>query len=85
MEPEKRRLDEISEIVLVCKRCHQPVGTWRDVPPWCPHCTTPAEKAQRSPAEKERIDFIEQLMDLMHTAILKADELPYEIRLEFKR
>ncbi len=83
----ERRLDEVLEVVLVCSRpeCGRETGTWKEVHPYCLHCTTPEEKAQRSPTDIDRIKFIEKLMNsMLHTAVAKPQELPFKFKLKFK-
>jgi predicted amidophosphoribosyltransferase len=75
-------LDEIVEFRLTCSQCERLVGTWPDVPPYCPHCTLPAERTKRIERDKTNIKFIEELVNYMHTAI-GTQGLPYKIELRF--
>jgi len=84
----EKLLSEVLEILPTCKRCHSEVGKWSEVPPFCAICTTAEEKAKYWPKVEtehlEQLDFIRKLLNCMHTAIMMADNLPYDIKLRFK-
>ena len=86
----EKLLSEVLQVLPICKRCHNEVGTWSDVPPFCLLCNTAAEKAEywaKSESEPERLkhlDFVRNLVNCMHTAIMMSDGLPYDIKLRFK-
>jgi len=89
-----KSVDDILEVVLVCKKCGTRLGYNRkskpDVPPWCqsPGCTKPTEKKHLAPGspEMEPFDRTEAFIDrifALQRAIRTAKNMPFEIRLEF--
>jgi DNA replicative helicase MCM subunit Mcm2 (Cdc46/Mcm family) len=77
-------LDDISEVVLRCKRCGARMGydpkNWKTVPFKCENCPEPVGMMLANSLEYQ---YIERLKAALQKAIEAADALPFEIRLEF--
>jgi hypothetical protein len=87
MTVEKRfsgTLDDILEVVLVCKKCGARLGytptKWKEVPVRCANCYTSNEIVSPSTMEYQTM---ERFKSALQSAIAALESLPFEIRLEF--
>jgi hypothetical protein len=88
----EKNLDDILEVVLICRYCRNPLRynpkTQPEVPAWCqsPGCTNPIQRRFLAPGspEMQRISNAKILIPLifgLRTA--KEEEAPFEIRFKF--
>jgi len=77
-------LDDILEVVLVCKKCGARMGynpvNWKDVPAKCANCHGSVERMLPNSLE---YGCLETFKGALQSAISALDSLPFEIRLEF--